>query len=94
MADKNLSSLKLSKAASTLAQNRGDGWEHRLFCQVVEDELANSKDLKRRYNLGIAMGRGERVSAAQLESWNGLRMTELRKRLSRLSMLSPSVAVT
>src|SRR6266404_1035049 len=65
--------------ALALALEQPAAWEHRLFSQVLEDEIAACKDLKIRYQLGFALGPGEHVSILNIMAWGSPRMDELKR---------------
>lgn len=69
----------LSGAAFALALERPPAWEYRLFGQVLEDEIRNHADLKTRYQLGLVLGPGERVSLHDIEAWTAPRFHELQR---------------
>ena len=69
----------LNGEAFTLALEKPDAWEYRLFCRLLEDQLTGCKDLKMRYQLGFALGTAEHVSLLNFESWSTPRTQGLQR---------------
>jgi hypothetical protein len=69
----------LGGSAFTLAVEKPDAWEYRLFAQVVSDEVDKCQELKRRFNAKLALGQGERVSVWDIQSWSTPRIQELQR---------------
>ena len=60
----------LSSASLQLAVQRPFGWGNRLFVQVLSDELAQCRTLKRDVEYGLALGRGVRLGdKASVREW-------------------------
>jgi hypothetical protein len=59
----------LQGAAFRTALERPDGWEGRLFAQIVTDEVAASSDLRGQHLARISVGRGEIIAETETSSW-------------------------
>lgn len=69
----------LGGKAFALALERPVAWEYRLFFQILDDEIAASKELKRQYQLGLTLGPGERVSLLDIGTWSAPCTHELQR---------------
>jgi hypothetical protein len=63
--------------ALRLAIEQPDAWEHRLFAQVLTDEVAEHADLRRDHRLGLTFGSGDHLALEQVSPWMQARMEEL-----------------
>jgi hypothetical protein len=77
----------LGGAALRLALERPEAWEHRLFAECLIDEVAACADLRRRYEIGVALGIGEHVSLSSFSNWAPARIAELRRLADAINVL-------
>jgi hypothetical protein len=75
----------LGPEAFALALEQPAAWEYRLFFRVVQDEIDQCRDLRMRYDHGLALGIGERVSMFDIQAWSAPRLDELRRIVAVLS---------
>jgi Domain of unknown function (DUF4062) len=61
--------LGLKGTAFRIALERPDGWEGRLFAQIVVDEVAAAADLRGQHLARISVGRGEIVAESETSTW-------------------------
>jgi hypothetical protein len=79
---------QLRGLALKLLIERPTAWEMRLFSQVLADEIAKSADLKRDYDLGIALGPGPIVHGFQdVMSWASHKFAEASKITTAITAL-------
>jgi hypothetical protein len=68
---------QLRGPALKLVVERPDAWEHRLFSQVLADEIAKHADLRRDVDLGVAIGRGPRLKdGVEVGEWASTHFAE------------------
>lgn len=77
----------LGGKALRIALEKPSAWEYRLFSQVLVDEVEEAAELRREYELGIALGIGEGVPRDEISSWGKLRMAELKRMVDALEKL-------
>ena len=70
-----------------LALEKPKAWEYRLFGQVISDEVEAQRNLRREYDLGLAMGKGEHVADRETHAWFLQKMAELSSIISALDPL-------
>jgi hypothetical protein len=62
--------MDLSGAALLLAVQRPFAWEHRLFCQVLSDEISRMASIKKDLNYGLALGKLVRLGGlVEVREW-------------------------
>lgn len=77
----------LTGRALRIALEKPQAWEYRLFAQVLTDEIASHKDLRRQHKLGIAIGPGEQLSNDQVPDWFVASSDELLQSLAAFNTL-------
>jgi hypothetical protein len=74
--DQNLAASLRGRTLRILLEKPG-AWEYLLFAQTLIDEVDSYADLKRRYQLGIALGPSDDVPILDLQAWWRPRVAEL-----------------
>jgi hypothetical protein len=77
----------LGGKALRLALERPEAWEYRLFAQCLIDEVAACGDLKRRFEIGVALGVGEHVTLESFNGWVSARIAELKRVANAINLL-------
>jgi hypothetical protein len=67
----------LSPEAVRIALEEPDGWEYLLFFTALKDQVALRRDLRRQYELGIALGPGPFVEDAAVTEWIQAQMSDI-----------------
>jgi hypothetical protein len=66
----------LAGKAFRLALDKPEAWEYRLFGQVLADSVDDHANLRREYDLNLALGSGELVGDEAFLGWARLRLDE------------------
>jgi hypothetical protein len=77
----------LSPLAAELVLQKPLAWEYRLFFQVILDEIEKCSDIRREYQLGLALGSGESVAVSNLGDWAQSRISEIQRIANSLNIL-------
>jgi hypothetical protein len=77
----------LTGSTLRLALDKPQAWEFRLFAQALRDEIEESQELRRQYDLRIVFGSNESVADADFPTWSQLRMSELSRNIQIASRL-------
>jgi len=77
----------LSARSYRIALEKSLGWEVSLFSQVLSEEFRKVSDLRRAYDLGIAIGPGETISDLETGRWMQRKLSELSRLMEHLNAL-------
>ncbi|MGA9351759.1 MAG: DUF4062 domain-containing protein [Anaerolineae bacterium] len=79
--------LSLKGPALRLVIERPAGWEYLLLSQVLSDELALAKNLKRDYEYDIALGTGDDFDLQGLISWTQRKLRQLASNAASINQI-------
>ncbi|MET0396153.1 MAG: DUF4062 domain-containing protein [Longimicrobiaceae bacterium] len=73
--------------ALRLALEKPDAWEHRLFGQVLTDQVGEHGDLRKDHHLGLIFGSGDHLALEQVAPWMQARMEEIQRLVQAVNVV-------